>query len=486
MKLSKEDIERIQFMYEKLKVPELSEREHPINERKRNPFERDYARILYSSAFRRLQGKMQILGINTSAFYRNRLTHSLEVCHIARSIALMVAEICDPDSKMHMYDDDLFVIEAAALAHDIGHPAFGHKGERVLGSVNPTLAFEGNAQNFRLLRVLEDKEPDCHGLNLTKRTLLAINKYIVREGDSIETKKDGKKVSAKAGKFLYKSDYDYLNSVREVTGLLGERTLDVQIIELADDIAYAVHDLEDGLWQRLFTLDELNFELSRKNEKAGAQFSELIQRAQEKATKLNEDPNSTMQRYTHIFYRALTSELTHAFIHDIGLKKMDDANFCAEHGISTGKYELALMEYDELCHALAKMIFKCASRQTDIALYELRGEIVLGALYKLYSNPLKNDKGALLPPEYRVTEKNQNPNRAVIDFLAGMMDTFAIKLYEDYFNTSFDDIAVDTYRFGTTGTPKKDEEQKLPQEKKNDQPEEDAPDHDFKDIRNDR
>lgn len=75
----------------------------------------------------------------------------------------------------------------------------------------------------------------------------------------------------------------------------------------------------------------------------------------------------------------------------------------------------------------------------------------------------------------------------MIDFLAGMMDTFAIKLYEDYFNTSFDDIAVDTYRFGgTTGTPKKDEELKLPQEKKNDQPEEAAHDHDFKDIRNDR
>lgn len=124
----------------------------------REPFSRDYSRILYSSAFRRLQGKMQILGINATAFSRNRLTHSLEVEQIAHSIAKLLASSCGMEGKM--YDDDIFVIHAAALAHDIGHPAFGHKGERVLNELAHMFEanFEGNAQNFRILRKIEKKK----------------------------------------------------------------------------------------------------------------------------------------------------------------------------------------------------------------------------------------------------------------------------------------------------------------------------------------
>lgn len=112
----------------------------------RDDYHRDYSRILYSSSFRRLQGKMQILGIESTAFFRNRLTHSLEVAQIAHSIAVNVGKMCSTDT-LKIYTDDLFVIDAAALAHDIGHPAFGHKGERVLDDIAKKIGkrFEGNA-----------------------------------------------------------------------------------------------------------------------------------------------------------------------------------------------------------------------------------------------------------------------------------------------------------------------------------------------------
>ena len=96
----------------------------------RNPYHRDFTRILYSSSFRRLQGKMQILGIQNDAFFRNRLTHSLEVSQIARNIASKIGKTIGEDA--YTVNTDLYVVEAAALAHDIGHPAFGHSGERCL------------------------------------------------------------------------------------------------------------------------------------------------------------------------------------------------------------------------------------------------------------------------------------------------------------------------------------------------------------------
>lgn len=127
---------------------------------------RDYARVLYSSSFRRLQGKMQLLGVDASKFNRNRLTHSLEVAQIARSIA---------------YDLELnhtVVAETASLAHDIGNPPFGHYGEVVLNDLSLACGgYEGNAQAFRILRTLEKKHYAYPGLNLNVRTLMAITKY---------------------------------------------------------------------------------------------------------------------------------------------------------------------------------------------------------------------------------------------------------------------------------------------------------------------
>lgn len=136
---------------------------------------RDYARILYSSSFRRLQGKMQLLGDDAPAFFRNRLTHSLEVCQIARGIA----------SKLELRSP--WVAEACSLAHDLGNQPFRHAGEHELDRLAKDAGgYEGNAQTLRILTTLEKKSPDHPGLNLTLRTLLGVVKYDRRRDDSVE------------------------------------------------------------------------------------------------------------------------------------------------------------------------------------------------------------------------------------------------------------------------------------------------------------
>jgi dGTPase len=159
------DPETVEFAKEsEQKVIEFENREHPEpnDERgeRRDQYRRDYARLLYSSSFRRLQGKMQLLGINPTHFHRNRLTHSLEVAQIARSIATDLG-LQTP-----------VIAETCSLAHDLGNPPFGHSGEIVLNELAQNIGgYEGNAQTFRILRHLEKKHYAYPGLNLTLRTL---------------------------------------------------------------------------------------------------------------------------------------------------------------------------------------------------------------------------------------------------------------------------------------------------------------------------
>ena len=450
MKLTKNQKQEIRRQYQFINNKELRKRENPSNGySKRDDFQRDYTRVLYSPSFRRLQGKMQINGIKSDAFYRNRLTHSLEVAQIATSIGTLLSEKCS-DEKM--YKDDIFVLQAAALAHDIGHPAFGHKGERVLDEIakNYGLRFEGNAQNFRILRTLERKEPKIDGVNLTYRTLLAINKYIVSEDEKNE---DGKNVK----KFMYKDDFKALNNVRGEK-LAKRRTLDVQIIELADDIAYAVHDLEDGLHLRKFNIDEILHILKNKNENKNKdndkdynfydQFNRIVTNAKIYA---NGAPDFNVQKYSKLFRNRLTSVLTNLFVNDITIREVGK-DFAKEHGVKSDNYELSLDEYNDLLYELKKAVFECSTRDTNIQEYERKGEIIIKSLFKFYTDLSKNNNAMLLPPDYRPEElqkkeKDQNPVILMkeivqnsIDYIAGMMDTFAISEYERIFSIDFDNI----------------------------------------------
>lgn len=439
LNLTQDQKNEIHLQYSLLRKEELSIREFgDEGYSSRNEFQRDYARILYSPSFRRLQGKMQIVGIKSSAFYRNRLTHSLEVSQIATSIARLLAVSCDRIQKM--YTDDIYLIEAAALAHDIGHPAFGHKGERVLNELGKKHSnnFEGNAQNFRVLRFLEKKEPGHNGLNLTPRTLLAINKYIVKEHSNIK-------------KFMYSDDFEYLKGIRaKAEGLDNRRTLDVQIIELADDIAYAVHDLEDGLSLRNFTIDEILYLLKHKSKKAYELFMPIV----EKATDYSSNNVDNVQNHSKLFRMSLTSQLTHIFINDITIDTITEEE-AKEHGTEIYK-ELTLGDYKDLLKNLKKVVFECTTRSNHVYLYETRGEIVLKSLYLVYTDIQANQDGKLMPPDFR-TKKSykevkddseqfslylKDLSRNAIDYIAGMMDTYAIEEYEKYFDKRFSEIDI--------------------------------------------
>lgn len=203
---------------------------------RRSEFERDRARIIHSAAFRRLQGKTQVFGVYEGDFFRTRLTHSLEVAQIAKGIALTLG--ADPD-----------LVEAVCLAHDLGHPPFGHTGEHTLHALmRHHGGFEGNAQTFRILTRLEHKHAAYAGLNLTYQTLDGVLKY--------KTCIDATTLAAADGpvKGFYASDRDLVATIISCTGSGSERNFECQIMDVADDIAYSVHDLEDSLKAGLITV----------------------------------------------------------------------------------------------------------------------------------------------------------------------------------------------------------------------------------------
>jgi dGTPase len=204
----------------------------------RSAFRRDCDRVIHSTAFRRLKHKTQVFVFHEGDHYRTRLTHSLEVAQIARALARQLG-----------LDEDL--TEALALAHDLGHPPFGHAGERALDScLQAHGGFDHNAQTLRVVTSLEHRYPEFDGLNLTWETLEGIVKH-----NGPLTQRNG----AAAGRYRDRgipigiSQYNQIYDLE----LWSFASLEAQVAAIADDIAYDAHDIDDGLRAGLFTVDDL-------------------------------------------------------------------------------------------------------------------------------------------------------------------------------------------------------------------------------------
>lgn len=417
--IDKEKIEKINKLFY-LPLQEKNEilQQRVVKEedsRPREEYQRDYTRVLYSSAFRRLQGKMQLMAMNGTNFTRNRLTHSLEVAQIARSIA----------QDIGYSSNELYVVEACSLAHDIGNPPFGHYGEKVLNKIikdkcdedglnyyNEIEGFEGNAQTLRVLRQLSGKSNKYKGLNLTYRVLLGVVKYF-------------NTFSENNRKFIYKADYEDLKEFI-LHHQLPTRTLDVQIMDLSDEIAYAAHDIEDSLKNRKFTIDEFieefkcNTELQKRYSTEVNSAIDFIETDIIDEAKKRVHGNSV--QYNDLFAKEVGSLIIYNLIRNIDVIEPSEGE--KQLGFP-GKFRI-------VSDGLKSITFGCINRENEVRYYELKGKIILEDLFEYF---YKNTD--FLPREFReliVDAKDPKQKiRPVIDYISGMMDGYAISMHREIY-----------------------------------------------------
>lgn len=390
----------------------------------RSPFEVDRARIVHSSAFRRLQGKTQIFGVGEGDFFRTRLTHSMEVAQIGKGLVLFLNRL--PELEGKPLDHDL--VEAACLAHDLGHPPFGHNGEMALQAcMHAHGGFEGNAQNMRIVARLESKR-EGFGLNLTRATHEALLKYLVSYDQRKAARKEPKPVAVE--KCYYDTDEAIMSWIRS-TGDRTYRTLESEIMEWADDIAYSVHDLEDGLHSglilpELFTNPRLLERIADHADRKGApgcDGAEVQAFMQSLFARLN---GGTARRVKEQ-RKNLTSMLIHRFITHTGLVAQPSL-----------RYPLGLQPNEIVQRevAILKAVeFVLLIRNPRVTTLEYKGKLIVTNLFRALA---QDDSGDLFPEDIReaweeVRGQDDARLRVVCDYISGMTDGYALRLYARLF-----------------------------------------------------
>lgn len=380
---------------------------------RRSEFERDRARIIHSGAFRRLQGKTQVFGVYEGDFFRTRLTHSLEVAQIAKGIALNLGA-----------DTDL--VEAVCLAHDLGHPPFGHTGEYVLHELmRHHGGFEGNAQTFRILTRLERKHEAYTGLNLTYQTLDGVLKYKTCINETALAQ-----VSDGPVKGFYADDRELVEATICHTGSGAQQSFECQIMDVADDIAYSVHDLEDSLKAGLITaadfrrrppkrvVGDVNLRLVpvKYTVSEGTISSELV-RIAERLEELEQTAGRAARK-------RLTRDLIHEFSCSVTLQP--DGRIDAE---LPSRVRIEILKAFESHHVIYN------PRVTTLG---YKGKEVLRRLFAVLDQG--RDSIGLFPEdpgeEYEralLDGSETTRKRVICDFLANMTDSYAMRFYSRLF-----------------------------------------------------
>jgi dGTPase len=295
---------------------------------------------------------------------------------------------------------DTLTTSSCALAHDLGNPPFGHAGEVVLNTLSKDCNYEGNAQTFRILDHIEEKHFSHNGLNLTIRTLLGVVKYPFP-------------MSKNPNKYLYDDDFELVNSWATKRNI-SLKTIDCEIMDIADEIAYAAHDLDDALRLKYFNIDDLiyEFEISEYHSSLPS-FKDLMKKAKKYGRK--SDDYKSSEEFSLLFRKELTSLIVDILIKDIDIIPGNGSTFV-----------LGFTKLNGLAKGLKILTFNAIKRTPDIYQYELMGEKVLKGLYEVYMDDHFNKDLKLLPAEYRDLKRKE---RTILDYIGGMMDSFAINQY---------------------------------------------------------
>jgi dGTPase len=344
----------------------------------RNDFQRDRDRVIHSRAFRRLEAKTQVFTRRYSDHFRNRLTHTIEVAQIARTIAEQLGLNTD-------------LVEALALVHDIGHPPFGHAGEKTLDAAmrRHGYSFDHNLHALRIVEDFEMRYAAFRGLNLT---------FEVREGI-----------------IKHSRDYSSAQFPQLAEYLLGQRPpLEAQLIDLADEIAYIVADLDDGYEARLLSLEPIrakvpHFDIAYK------EVERSFPNAAEKL-KFNEALKQLLDR--------LVGDLitnTQERVRTSGVQATDDVRSCADRLVVFSR------AIEKERRETKQFLYRDLYFSTTLDPEKSGAERIVNELFEFWMKYPEN-----LPPSYREKMKCDPPPRVVCDYIAGMTDTFISEQYDKY------------------------------------------------------
>ena len=345
----------------------------------RSPYQRDRDRIVHSTAFRRLKHKTQVFVNTTGDHYRTRITHSLEVSQIARTLG-----------KIFGLNEDL--CETLSLSHDLGHPPFGHAGEKALNYCMSNFGgFDHNIQTLRIVTLLENKYYDFKGLNLSIETLDGLIKH---NGPILNTSKYNKIL----GKNIFKGKINFYKNP----------SLESQISSISDDIAYNSHDLEDGLKAGLFKIDDIqNIPV----------ISKIIKKHKSKLARYGKE----------LALRQIVRDIINEMVKDVILntkenlkrKKIKNIGDIYKNGFQLVNFSKKMTNFDQsIKYFLRKNMYynKIVLKKT------IEGEKIIKLLFtRINKHPLKFIK--------KNTLKMYSKERSTCDFIAGMTDRYAINLY---------------------------------------------------------